>query len=211
MFTSLSPSLMHQCWLSLGNCPHPPEKFTSQQLDNSLDDFPTWLRAMIWYCEDDIVLYVMFDGRCWCMLTLYHFEDQLQVFWRVWSPLSVVYVDHNNLFPSYICVLILGTQRSPWKRKGRFVGVYTVTFFRRWSMILFLWFEEKMSRCRKFKASHELTFTRFVRSVCRRGLSRSQEGKCTRGNRCTFAHGVDQLRPRPDLFKTRPPLNWCRR
>lgn len=29
------------------------------------------------------------------------------------------------------------------------------------------------------------------------------EGKCTRGNRCTFAHGVDQLRPRPDLFKTR--------
>ncbi|CAE7555923.1 CTH1 [Symbiodinium natans] len=29
------------------------------------------------------------------------------------------------------------------------------------------------------------------------------EGKCTRGNRCTFAHGIAQLRPRPDLYKTR--------
>mmetsp|Transcript_46345 Transcript_46345/g.108595 ORF Transcript_46345/g.108595 Transcript_46345/m.108595 type:complete len:194 (-) Transcript_46345:52-633(-) len=29
------------------------------------------------------------------------------------------------------------------------------------------------------------------------------EGKCTRGNRCTFAHGASQLRSRPDLYKTR--------
>ncbi|CAE7835482.1 BCKDK, partial [Symbiodinium necroappetens] len=27
-------------------------------------------------------------------------------------------------------------------------------------------------------------------------------GMCTRGSRCTFAHGAAQLRPRPDLYKT---------
>ncbi|CAE7702238.1 CTH1, partial [Symbiodinium necroappetens] len=35
------------------------------------------------------------------------------------------------------------------------------------------------------------------------------EGKCTRGNRCTFAHGIAQLRPRPDLYKTRLCSSWA--
>ncbi|CAJ1345426.1 unnamed protein product [Effrenium voratum] len=30
-----------------------------------------------------------------------------------------------------------------------------------------------------------------------------EDGKCARGSRCTFAHGLEQLRPRPDLYKTR--------
>mmetsp|Transcript_9371 Transcript_9371/g.22338 ORF Transcript_9371/g.22338 Transcript_9371/m.22338 type:complete len:188 (+) Transcript_9371:61-624(+) len=34
-------------------------------------------------------------------------------------------------------------------------------------------------------------------------------GKCTRGSRCTFAHGTAQLRPRPDLYKTRLCSSWA--
>ncbi|CAE7553627.1 CTH1 [Symbiodinium microadriaticum] len=34
-------------------------------------------------------------------------------------------------------------------------------------------------------------------------------GMCTRGSRCTFAHGAAQLRPRPDLYKTRLCDSWA--
>ncbi|PFH34319.1 zinc finger (CCCH type) motif-containing protein [Besnoitia besnoiti] len=34
------------------------------------------------------------------------------------------------------------------------------------------------------------------------------KGKCTRGNGCTFAHGVEELRERPQLSKTRICEKW---
>lgn len=33
-------------------------------------------------------------------------------------------------------------------------------------------------------------------------------GKCTRGSTCTFAHGVEELRERPQLSKTRICEKW---
>ena len=83
------------------------------------------------------------------MLISYHLEDQLQVFWKVWSLSSAVYVDHKNLFPSvrFLCSHI-GHPKESLKKEGQIRGstyiyIYTVTFFRRWSMILFLWFDQK--------------------------------------------------------------------
>lgn len=101
---------------------------------------------MISYC----MLYLMAGaGVCWSCIIL---KTNCRSFERS-DPFHqlCMSITRTCFLPSDFCVLILGTQRSPWKRKGRFVGVriyiyiyiYIVTFFRRWSMILFLWFEQK--------------------------------------------------------------------
>ncbi|CAE7333770.1 CTH1 [Symbiodinium microadriaticum] len=58
---------------------------------------------------------------------------------------------------------------------------------------------QAISPCREAAASEADGALRVLR----------REGKCTHGNRCTFAHGIAQLRPRPDLYKTRLCSSWA--